>query len=85
MDVSVERKVAAIVDQVVKELVQSRSHTKRKPLIVANWKMNMMINDAVQFFENLSLDDNARTVVCPPYPLLYPMNILTQKLKSKRH
>lgn len=83
MDVSEERHIAAMVEQIVKEVMHARAR-KKTPLIVGNWKMNMTVEKAVHFFESLDLKNEKNdVVVCPPYPLLYPINIAMQQLEAK--
>lgn len=76
MNVSVKRQVEEIVERVMKEKIQSQSVPRRKTFVVANWKMNMSLKKTVQFLNNFQCNTNeSNVVICPPFPLLYPMNI----------
>lgn len=82
MNESLQQQVSGIVEKVVKELIQTRLYKKRNTLIVANWKMNMSLNEAIHYFKNLDEGFSAEVVVCPPYPLLYPANIAIEQCKA---
>lgn len=76
MNVSVKQQVEEIVERVIKEKVQAQTNPKRNAFIVANWKMNMSLEKTVQFLNGFQSNVNKNNVViCPPFPLLYPMNI----------
>lgn len=53
---------------------------------IANWKANKNLNEAIQWIEKfLTLplrDDGIKVVICPPYPLLYP---LKEKIKNAKN
>ncbi|MBO1005822.1 triose-phosphate isomerase [Pseudogracilibacillus auburnensis] len=83
MNTSARRQVKEIVEQMIKEQIQSRSLQRQKPLVVANWKMNMSLEKALHFLNSVQSDPQEGTVViCPPYPLLYPINIAMKKLQT---
>jgi triosephosphate isomerase (TIM) len=55
----------------------------RKTVIAANWKMNMNLETAGSLLAELAEESYSDTVVvCPPYPYLYPMNLLLQQTQS---
>ena len=83
MNTTAKRQLAAFIELVVREELQATLQ-KRKPIVVANWKMNMSLEKAVTFFNRLELEEtDSRIVVCPPYPLLYPLNIMRKELDAK--
>ncbi len=49
----------------------------RRPIIAGNWKMNLLVSDALSLVEELKRlladQDSVETVVCPPYTALYPV------------
>ncbi len=51
--------------------------TVRRPIIAGNWKMNLLVGDALSLVEELKrlLADapDVETVICPPYTALYPV------------
>ncbi|OGK25041.1 hypothetical protein A3A46_04215 [Candidatus Roizmanbacteria bacterium RIFCSPLOWO2_01_FULL_37_13] len=53
---------------------------------IANWKANKNLNEAVQWIDKfLTLplrSDSAKVVVCPPYPLIFP---LKEKIKNTKN
>lgn len=55
----------------------------RKPLIVANWKMNHSMEDALKFItilqNKLTFKPHAEVVICPPYTSLYSLSVLIQE------
>lgn len=58
---------------------------KRKPLIIANWKMNHGVEDAIKFmagFTKKRLPENVDVVICPPFTALYTMGITLSEIKS---
>ncbi|MGM8364984.1 triose-phosphate isomerase [Virgibacillus sp. W0181] len=79
-----EKQVESIVRQVVEDVLRKKGFAKneRRQLVIANWKMNMTLEKAEVFLEQLCDNGENRTndvVICPPYTLLYPMNKLLQK------
>src|SRR3990167_6526015 len=55
----------------------------RKPLIIANWKMNHSIEDSLKFItvlqNKLTFKSHAEVVICPPYTALYSLSVLIQE------
>lgn len=49
----------------------------RRPIVAGNWKMNLLVGDALSLVEELKrlLADtpDVETVICPPYTALYPV------------
>ena len=49
----------------------------RRPIVAGNWKMNLLVDDAVSLVEELKrlLADvpDVEIVICPPYTALYPV------------
>lgn len=75
---TLEDLIRSVVHQVLESnnsLAQSTKLTRSKPIIAANWKMNMTIAKAKDFFEQLqhSPYNYCETIICPSYPLLYPL------------
>jgi len=59
-----------------------------KPLIVANWKMNTSLADALlitNLVKNNAVDLNADIVLCPPYIWLAPMAEILEKSSKNIH
>ncbi|KIL37068.1 hypothetical protein SD71_05075 [Cohnella kolymensis] len=55
----------------------------RKPLAVANWKMNLSLDDALHYVREF--DASRRTVeavVCPSLPFLFPMHQLSTSMNK---
>ncbi|TXK74582.1 triose-phosphate isomerase [Paenibacillus sp. N3.4] len=63
------------------DVAEQSSIGRNKPLIVANWKMNMTLQEARAFFGQLkdASSEHCDVVCCPPYPLLYPLRELMQQ------
>lgn len=58
---------------------------KRKPLIIANWKMNHGVEDSIKFmagFTKKKLPENVDVVICPPFTSLYTMGITLSEIKA---
>lgn len=58
---------------------------KRRPLIIANWKMNHGIEDSIKFmagFTKKKLPENIDIVICPPFTSLYTMSITLSEFKA---
>ncbi|MCD1260460.1 triose-phosphate isomerase [Paenibacillus athensensis] len=72
----IRRLVARLIDELggADTLVPRRAGRER-PLIAANWKMNMSLQTANRFIDGLQHAPYAhcRVVICPPYPLLAPL------------
>lgn len=51
----------------------------RKPIIAGNWKLNKLVNGAMELIEELkpqiSGAENVEVVVCPPFTALYAVNM----------
>ena len=49
----------------------------RRPIVAGNWKMNLLVDDAISLVEELKglLGDvpGVEIVICPPYTALYPV------------
>ena len=62
--------------------------TKRKPLIVGNWKMNKTPSEAAEFTKDLlstlpSFEGNCEVVVCPPFTALPSVSYLLSNTAVK--
>jgi len=86
MDNTLERHIRDLVRQLLNNanaLNPSGSGSGRdKPLIVANWKMNMGLQEALHYIDGLK---NApygacQVVCCPPYPLIAPLGLRMNEL-----
>lgn len=54
----------------------------KKPLVVANWKMNTDLGDAIVLatsVKNTVVDLGVEVVVCPPSIWLYPIHEIFEK------
>ncbi|EKD56688.1 MAG: hypothetical protein ACD_58C00120G0011 [uncultured bacterium] len=59
-----------------------------KPLVVANWKMNTSLSDAIvltQYLKNNFEDSQSEVVLCPPFVWLYPMQEILEKRAKNIH
>lgn len=80
MGKTLESIIHDVVRQVLYETNQNISKkqwlNRSKPLVVANWKMNMTLEKAKDIFVQLKSAPytHSYVVICPPFPLLYPMN-----------
>lgn len=72
------------LEKIIEDTVRRIMNEKKRsiPLVVANWKMNMTLGKAKDFFEQLTYAPypHCKVVCCPPYPLLYP---LVELMKEK--
>lgn len=54
-----------------------RGSALRRPIVAGNWKMNLLVGDAVPLVEELKAQlsgvSDVEVVVCPPYTALYPV------------
>lgn len=53
-----------------------------RSLVVANWKMNTNLSDAIvltEYLKNNLRDSRAEVVLCPPFLWLYPMSEILEK------
>jgi triosephosphate isomerase len=51
----------------------------RTPLLVANWKMNHTVIEAlkfISFFQNIPFKDQREIVLCPPFTSLYSLSVV---------
>ncbi|NQX69021.1 triose-phosphate isomerase [Paenibacillus alba] len=86
MDSALEKHIRQVVQQVLSsieltDITEQPSIGRSKPLIVANWKMNMTLQEAREFFSQLNDApyEHCEAVCCPPSPLLYPLKELMQQ------
>ncbi|MRH41661.1 triose-phosphate isomerase [Aquibacillus halophilus] len=84
MNHTIKAYISTIVREVVEnELVTADLVPSRRRLVVANWKMNMNLASTRKFVKDLVVTKEQCTVViCPPYPLIYPLNELVNENKS---
>jgi triosephosphate isomerase len=69
------------IEQLVRKVIQDKR--KRRKLVVANWKMNMTAHTAIPLLAQISqISYQHQVIICPPFPLLYPVKDLLEKLKS---
>ncbi len=58
----------------------------RKKIVAANWKLNKTLQDAVSLINfiqsNIQQNDDIIKIICPTYPLLYPIAQMLDKNKS---
>jgi triosephosphate isomerase (TIM) len=74
--------IESYIRKFVKEAVQSvngliqeeASKDARSKLVIANWKMNKTLAEAVQFISNLNVSNEVQIGICPPTQLLYPLH-----------
>ncbi|MBT4962685.1 MAG: triose-phosphate isomerase [Francisellaceae bacterium] len=52
----------------------------RKPLVVANWKMNGSLKFIKEYFLNFDFIPNCEVVICPPYPYLSETKVNTDRV-----
>lgn len=81
MTQSIESYIEGIVRKLLNEKTNEiqESQMKRRKLVVANWKMNMTLDTSIQYMNNISDEMNQKEIViCPPFPLLYPLKCLIQ-------
>lgn len=75
--------IESFIEQIVRKIVSENLEnsisqgTPARPIVVANWKMNMTIEKMTKFVQEISeKNDGVDTVICPPFPYLYPLNVL---------
>lgn len=57
---------------------------RRKPMAVANWKMNLSLDEALQYMRDFeAAGSDIDIVVCAPFPFLYPMHLLNGSLHKE--
>ncbi|MBI4411053.1 MAG: triose-phosphate isomerase, partial [Deltaproteobacteria bacterium] len=58
----------------------------RKPLIVANWKMNHTVREGLKFVTRIQKDlpseGQVEVVLCPPYTSLYSLSVALSDRQS---
>jgi triosephosphate isomerase (TIM) len=57
----------------------------RKPIVVANWKMNHGVEDSLKFiteFAHGKLPENIDVVLCPPFTSLYTLSVTIGELNK---
>jgi triosephosphate isomerase (TIM) len=82
---TIESYIEQIVRQVVSNSLQNHSFkvSKIKPVVVANWKMNMTLDSISKFVDGFDGDSfTAEVVVCPPAPYLYVLNALKSRVNA---
>jgi triosephosphate isomerase (TIM) len=78
----IESFIEKIVRQVVTTSLQNNQVqlNKIKPVVVANWKMNMTLDSISKFMDGFSNESySADVVICPPAPYLYILNALKKQ------
>lgn len=81
----IESYIEKIVRQVVTNSLQTTvvSNENIKPIIVANWKMNMTLDSITEFVHDFSKKSfPVDVVICPPAPYLYVLNGWQIKLNA---
>jgi triosephosphate isomerase (TIM) len=79
MSSNIESFIEQIVRKIVSEkLENSVSQTSSaRSIVVANWKMNMTIDTITTFVQELTYENaGVESVICPPFPYLYPLKSL---------
>jgi triosephosphate isomerase (TIM) len=79
---TIESFIEKIVRQVVTNSLQNSlgNVDKIKPVVVANWKMNMTLDSISKFVDGFSGESfAAEVVVCPPSPYLYILNAMKEQ------
>jgi triosephosphate isomerase (TIM) len=79
---NIESYIEKIVRQVVTNSLQTSpvSFEKIKPVVVANWKMNMTLESISKFVDGFGSDSfSVEVVVCPPAPYLYLLNAMKKQ------
>jgi triosephosphate isomerase len=78
MQQSIESYIKSLVRDAIGGLELQKD---RRIYVVANWKMNKMIAETAEFFQELKGSEDVSVVVCPPSQLLYPAHLLIKQLK----
>lgn len=74
MDSSIKNYIKQLVQEAVNNSFSHQTNqTGRKPLVVANWKMNKNLQEALSFVQDIEVEEGAEVILCPPAPLLYPV------------
>ncbi len=54
--------------------------------LIANWKSNLTVSDGLEWFDtfltDLPVTSRVKTVVCAPYPLLYPLKKIIERREA---
>jgi triosephosphate isomerase (TIM) len=82
---SLEIYIEQIVRQIVTNTLQDNLVTfeKIKPVVVANWKMNMTLDSISKFVHSFGNEKfSADVVVCPPAPYLYVLDAMKNQMQS---
>jgi triosephosphate isomerase (TIM) len=83
---TIESYIEQIVRQVVTNSLQNTNLVnveKIKPVVVANWKMNMTLDSISKFANDFSNESvPVEVVICPPAPYLYVLNAWQIKLNA---
>ncbi|MFD1736614.1 triose-phosphate isomerase [Bacillus salitolerans] len=83
------QKIESFIEEVVRKIVSEKLSTSfsllgtKKPVVVANWKMNMTAEKIHQFVNELTDElHGIETIVCPPFPYLYLLKGLLDRKNS---
>jgi triosephosphate isomerase (TIM) len=79
---NIESYIEKIVRQVVTNSLQTSqiSYKRIKPVVVANWKMNMTLESISKFVDGFGSETiSAEVVVCPPAPYLYLLDAMKKQ------
>jgi triosephosphate isomerase (TIM) len=79
---NIESYIEKIVRQVLSNSLQNNqvSFEKVKPVVVANWKMNMTLASISKFVDDFGSETfSAEVVVCPPAPYLYLLDAMKKQ------
>ncbi|MBI0578942.1 triose-phosphate isomerase [Neobacillus cucumis] len=79
MEPSIENYIKNLVRDAILNL---QFQNDRQTYVIANWKMNKTIAEASEFFQNLNGRQDVNIVVCPPAPLLYPIQLIIEQFKK---
>ncbi len=81
--------IESFIEQIVRKVVNEKlphnipQTESIRPLVVANWKMNMTMEKIVHYVQGFSNEKpQAEVVICPPNPYLFPLNALLEKVNS---
>ena len=80
MDLAIQSYVKSLVKDAIQELYGNEPTTNvnsgRQTYVVANWKMNKTLAEAVEFVQEINSVEGTNVIVCPPTQLLYPVQLL---------
>jgi triosephosphate isomerase (TIM) len=79
-----EHSIESYIKNVVRETIgltlgDLQTQFERSTFVIANWKMNKTIVEALDFFEKITSNAAVSVVVCPPLQLLYPANLMIKQ------